>query len=168
MASLNIFGKTQKTTKEEDFDSSYYGQEEDFAPEPQPEEKPAYEKPAAPARSAYTTPKSAPMQMKLVRPSSFVDGQTIANFLMDNHPVLIYLEHATKEVSHDLVCFLTGVVYAIGGQIQPVSENTYMLSPGSMEITEEVIDSDTSDDSAAGGSDGYGYNGFSGFGGYNY
>ncbi len=164
MASLNLFNKPAKPAKEEDFDSSYYTPDEDYAAN-EPEEKPAYEKPAAPQRSAYTANHSAPVQMKLIRPSNFVDGQTIANCLMDNHPVLIHLENATKEVSHDLVCFLTGVVYAIGGQIQPVSENTYMLSPGSMEIAEEVIESD--DDGAAGG-DGYGFTGFGGFGGYNY
>ena len=83
---------------------------------------------------------------------------------MENHPVLIHMENATKEVSHDLVCFLTGVVYAIGGQIQPVSETTYMLSPHSMEIAEEVIESE--DNTAA--DEGYGFAGFGGIGGYTY
>lgn len=164
MASLSIFNKQSKAPKEEEYDSSYYGQEEDFAA-PEAEEKPAYEKPAAPARPSYGMAQSAPVQMKLIRPSTFADGQTIANCLMDNHPVLIHLEHATKEVSHDLVCFLTGVIYAIGGQIQPVSDTTYMLSPNSMEIAEEIIESDTDN----GGSDeGYGFSGFSGIGGYTY
>ena len=164
MASLNIFNKPQKVTKEnEEYDSSYYGQEEDYAA-PAPEEKPVYEKPAAPARTSYTAPQSAPIQMKLIRPSNFVDGQTIANCLMDNHPVLIHLENATKEVSHDLVCFLTGVVYAIGGQIQPVSDTTYMLSPNSMEIAEESLESE----SEGSGDENYGFAGFSGIGGYNY
>jgi cell division inhibitor SepF len=165
MASINIFVKPQKVTKEEDFDSSYYSTEEDFSAAPEPEEKPAYEKPAP--RTQYNAPKSAPVQMKLIRPTNFVDGQTIANCLMDNHPVLIHLEHTTKEVSHDLVCFLTGVVYAIGGQIQPVSETTYMLSPNSMEIAEEVIE--PADDPDNGAGEPYGFGGFGGgFGGYNY
>ena len=163
MASLNIFNKQIKTAKDEDFDSNYYGQEEDYEA-PVKEEKPAYEKPAAPARPIYGASTSAPMQMKLIRPSNFVDGQTIANCLMNNHPVLMHLENTTKEVSHDLVCFLTGVVYAIGGQIQPVSETTYMLSPHSMEIAEEVLESEQ----PAADDEGYGFAGFSGIGGYNY
>ena len=163
MASLNIFNKQIKTAKEEDFDTNYYGQEEDFAA-PAQEEKPAYEKPAAPARPTFGASMAAPMQMKLIRPTTFADGQIIANALMENHPVLIHLENATKEVSHDLVCFLTGVVYAIGGQIQPVSETTYMLSPHSMEIAEEVIKSEE----PAPEDEGYGFAGFSGIGGYNY
>ena len=163
MASLNIFNKQIKTAKDEDFDTNYYGQEEDFEA-PVKEEKPAYEKPAAPARPSFGAAMSAPMQMKLIRPTTFADGQIIANALMENHPVLIHLENASKEVSHDLVCFLTGVVYAIGGQIQPVSETTYMLSPHSMEIAEEVIESEE----PAPEDEGYGFAGFSGIGGYNY
>ncbi|MBO5967911.1 MAG: cell division protein SepF [Clostridia bacterium] len=163
MASLNIFNKQIKTAKEEDYDPTYYGQEEDFAA-PAQEEKPVAPKPQAPARPTFSASMSAPMQMKLIRPTTFADGQIIANALMENHPVLIHLEHATKEVSHDLVCFLTGVVYAIGGQIQPVSETTYMLSPHSMEIAEEVIESEE----PAPEDEGYGFAGFSGIGGYNY
>jgi cell division inhibitor SepF len=163
MASLNIFNKQLKTAKEEDFDTNYYGQEDDYAA-PAQEEKPAYEKPSASVRPSYGASMSAPMQMKLIRPTTFADGQIIANALMENHPVLIHLENATKEVSHDLVCFLTGVVYAIGGQIQPVSDTTYMLSPHSMEIAEEVIESEQ----PAPEDEGYGFAGFSGIGGYNY
>ena len=163
MASLNIFNKQIKAAKDEDFDSNYYGQKEDYA-DPAEESKPAYEKPSAPARPTFGASMSAPMQMKLIRPTTFADGQIIANALMDNHPVLIHLENATKEVSHDLVCFLTGVVYAIGGQIQPVSDTTYMLSPHSMEIAEEVIESNE----PAPEDEGYGFAGFSGIGGYTY
>ena len=163
MASLNIFNKQMKITKDEDFDTNYYGQEEEYVA-PAKEEKPAYEKPAAPSRPTFGASMTAPMQMKLIRPTTFADGQIIANALMENHPVLIHLENTTKEVSHDLVCFLTGVVYAIGGQIQPVSETTYMLSPHSMEIAEEVLESEQ----PAADDEGYGFAGFSGIGGYNY
>lgn len=164
MASLNIFNKQTKTTKEEDFDTNYYGQEDDYTA-PAAEEKPVFEKPAPAARPAFSTSMSAPVQMKLIRPTTFADGQTIANALMANHPVLIHLENATKEVSHDLVCFLTGVVYAIGGQIQPVSETTYMLSPNSMEIAEEVIEPEEQPEAQ---DEGYGFAGFGGIGGYTY
>ncbi len=164
MAALNIFNKQTKTVKDDDYDTNYYGQEEDYAA-PAVEEKPAFEKPAAPARPAFSASMSAPVQMKLIRPTTFADGQTIANALMANHPVLIHLENATKEVSHDLVCFLTGVVYAISGQIQPVSETTYMLSPNSMEIAEEVIETE---EQQGGDDEGYGFAGFGGIGGYTY
>ena len=163
MAALNIFNKQTKNLKEDDYDSAYYGQDEDYGA-PAPEEKPIPEKPAAPARPSFNIANSAPVQMKLIRPTTFADGQTIATALMENHPVLIHMENATKEVSHDLVCFLTGVVYAIGGQIQPVSETTYMLSPHSMEIAEEVIESE--DNTTA--DEGYGFAGFGGIGGYTY
>lgn len=165
MAALNIFNKQNKQpVRDDDFDAAYYGQEDNYTA-PAQEEKPVQEKPAAPARPAFTVQHTAPVQMKLIRPSTFADGQTIASALMANHPVLIHMENATKEVSHDLVCFLTGVVYAIGGQIQPVSETTYMLSPNSMEIAEEVLENEENN---AAEDEGYGFAGFGGIGGYTY
>ena len=165
MAALNLFNKQNKNiSREEEYDSNYYGQEEEYTA-PAAEEKPAYEKPVTHARPAYSGVSAAPVQMKLIRPTTFQDGEIIANHLIDNHPVLIHLENTTKEVSHDLVCFLTGVVFAIRGQIQPVSEYTYMLSPEGMEITEEGI---AGDDNADGEDEGYGFAGFSGIGGYTY
>lgn len=163
MASLNIFNKQTKNIKEDDYDSAYYGQDEDYGA-PAPEEKPVPEKTAANVRPSFNIANSAPVQMKLIRPTTFADGETIANALMQNHPVLIHMENTTKEVAHDLVCFLTGVVYAIGGQVQPVSATTYMLSPHSMEIAEEVIQPEE----AAPADEGYGFAGFGGIGGYTY
>ena len=163
MAALNIFNKQTKNIKEDDYDSAYYGQEADYAA-PAPEEKPVPEKPAASARPSFNIANSAPVQMKLIRPTTFTDGETIANALMQNHPVLIHMENTTKEVAHDLVCFLSGVVYAIGGQVQPVSDTTYMLSPHSMEIAEEIIQPEE----AAPADEGYGFAGFGGIGGYTY
>ena len=166
MASLNIFNKQLKVAKEEeDFDVGYYGQESDYEI-PVKEEQRTHEKPEAAAKSVFGAPSTAPAQMKLIRPTSFNDGQAIANALMENHPVLIHLENASKEVSHDLVCFLTGVVYAIGGQIQLVSETTYMLSPRSMEITEEPVESEQPEQRAE--EDNYKFTGFSNVDGYYY
>lgn len=161
-AALNIFNKQTKNLKEDEYDSAYYAQDEDYAA-PKAEEKPVVEKPAA-QRPTFGIAHTAPVQMKLIRPTTFADGQTIATALMENHPVLIHMENATKEVAHDLVCFLTGVVYAIGGQIQPVSETTYMLSPNSMEIAEEVIETQNEEPA----DEGYGFAGFGGIGGYTY
>jgi cell division inhibitor SepF len=164
MAALNLFNKQNKNiSREEEFDSNYYAQEEEYTT-PAADEKPAFEKPVTHARSSFSGSMGSPVQMKLIRPTTFADGEIIANHLIENHPVLIHLENTTKEVSHDLVCFLTGVVFAIRGQIQPVSEYTYMLSPEGMEITEEGI----SNDEGEGDDEGYGFAGFSGIGGYTY
>ena len=78
----------------------------------------------------------------------------------------MHLENASKEVAHDLVCFLTGVVYAIGGQIQPVSGDTYMLSPKSMEIAEEEVAPQNNEDDN--GAENYNYAPYNGVGGYNF
>lgn len=168
---LGIFGNKSKTTqREEEFDNDYYGtEEEESAPYGAPlGNEPQYEAPAPAApRTSYGAPSSgAPVQMKLVRPVSYADGQLIAEYLMSNHPVLMHLENTTKEVAHDLAVYLDGVVFAIHGHIQAVSDNTIMLSPNSMEITEEVIESEQTEGDAYQSGYGEGYTGYPGYGTY--
>ena len=168
---LGIFGNKNKTQqREEEFDNDYYGTEEEESTTytaPTQNSEPSYEAPAAPApRVNYGGVSSAPVQMKLIRPVSYADGQVIAEYLMTNHPVLMHLENTTKEVAHDLAVYLDGVVYAIGGHIQAVSDNTIMLSPKSMEITEEVIEPASEGGDAYQSGYGEGYTGYTGYGVY--
>ena len=170
---LGFFTKPARTpAKEEEFDSDYYAGAEESAPADTfgaTAESAPYEAPAPAPRKVYNpgAVSGAPMQMKLVRPTTYEDGQIIAGYLMNNHPVLMHLENTTKEVAHDLAVYLDGVVFAICGHIQVVSENTIMLSPSSMDIAEEVFETEAppADDGSYGGY-GEGYAG--GYTGYGY
>ena len=75
--------------------------------------------------------------MKLIKPTSYKEAPAIADFLINRCAVVLNLEAANKETASNLIYFLTGVSYALGGQIKRVAANTYMLAPENMEISEE-------------------------------
>ena len=75
--------------------------------------------------------------MKLIKPTSYKEAPAIADFLINRCAVVLNLESANKETASNLIYFLTGVSYALGGQIKRVAANTYMLAPENMEISEE-------------------------------
>lgn len=164
MPALNLFAKQTKQQREEDYDNEYYGNEEE-AQEPEVQEAPTFEKPKAPARSSYSHSIGAPTQMKLIRPTCYADGEIIAGYLKDNHPVFMHFENINKEDAHDLVRFLDGVLFAIDGHLQPVSENTFILTPSGIEVAEEKL---SEEENTIDANDGYGFAGFSGVGGYGY
>ncbi len=85
--------------------------------------------------------------MKLIKPTSYKEAPTIADFLINRCAVVLNLESANKETASNLIYFLTGVSYALGGQIKRVAANTYMLAPENMEISEEGrrVDTDSTD-----------------------
>ncbi|MGM9643274.1 MAG: cell division protein SepF [Eubacteriales bacterium] len=164
MAALNLFAKQNKQQREEDYDTAYYGAEEE-AQIPETDQTPAFEKPTAPARSTYSPSGGAPTQMKLIRPTCYADGEIIAGYLKDNHPVFMHFENINKEDAHDLVRFLDGVLFAIEGHLQPVSENTFILTPSGMEVAEEKLNEE---ENPVDVNEGYGFAGFGGVGGYGY
>lgn len=75
--------------------------------------------------------------MKLIKPTSYKEAPAIADHLINRCAVVLNLEAANKETASNLIYFLTGVSYALNGQIKRVAANTYMLAPENMEISEE-------------------------------
>ena len=59
---------------------------------------------------------SAAIEMKVVRPERYEDGNQIADHLLNNRTVVINLEATNKETARRMLDFLTGVAYSIDGQ----------------------------------------------------
>lgn len=97
--------------------------------------------------------------MMLMKPSTYEEGRSIADQLMNNRAVIMNLENANKETASNLIYFLTGVLYAIAGHMKPVSNDTYMLTPNHMEIADEnpgYEDGEAAETDAYGNYGGYG------------
>lgn len=104
---------------------------------------------AEPARhnapAARTAPKSAPvssgaLELKICKPQSFSEVGTIADHLMNRCTVVLNLETTTKETARRIVDFLNGVSYSIDGQIKPVANNTFVITPKTVSVTGEHLD----------------------------
>lgn len=140
------FFKGNKNTagKDDGYDSTYYSGDGEVPQDnadmgfgvndievPQPETM-APKRPTAGFSGTGST-----VAMKLTKPTSYREAPGIADYLLKNNAVVLNLEAANKETASNLIYFLTGVCYAINGQIKMVAANTYMLTPENMEITEE-------------------------------
>ncbi len=132
------FRKSPKNDSQDPrYDDEYYGRQsderqgEDFSYDREEEKR--EETRTDRRRPAFS---GATYSLKLMKPTAYSDGTAIADELTANNAVIINLENADAEVAANLIFFLDGVIYAIGGHLKPVSANTFMLAPGNMEITE--------------------------------
>jgi len=146
------------------YDEDYYGNQQkdrqdrdDYDYDREPEEDRREEPRPAARRQAFS---GAAFSMKLMKPTAYSDGTAIADELINNNAVIINLENADAEVASNLIFFLDGVIYAIGGHLKAVSANTFMLAPGNMEISEAGEDSREEEPEPAPQSSGYGYQGY--------
>lgn len=80
-------------------------------------------------------------QVVVVRPERFEDASAIADHLIAKRAVLLNLEAATPDLKRRLVDFLSGVAYTNGGQIKPVANSTYIITPCNVGVMgESMID----------------------------
>ena len=116
------------------YDSDGYYEEVQPTPAPAPEATPA---PAAPTTGLSLGGNN--IELKVVRPESFEDVTTVADYLLAGCTVFMNLEATDKVVARRLMDFLGGVAYVNRCQIKPVSNTTYIISASNVDVSDTQI-----------------------------
>ena len=93
-----------------------------------------YPAPASNGVQLASRASSSSIEMKVVTPTKFDAVTQIANLLLANKTVLLNLENTNKETAKRLIDFLSGVAYALGGDVQKVADNTFAVTPRNVEV----------------------------------
>ena len=80
------------------------------------------------------------LEVVLVKPEAYADGSIVADHLMARRTVVLNLESTNKEVSRRLLDFLSGVAYAINGQIKRVANSTFIVTPYNVGVMGDILD----------------------------
>ena len=80
------------------------------------------------------------MKVIVVRPERFEVAAQIADHLRNKHAIVMNLENTPKDVSRRLTDFISGVAYALDGQIKKVAANTYIITPYNVDLTGDQMD----------------------------
>ncbi len=84
------------------------------------------------------------IQLKVFRPERYDEVGDIAEKLLEHCTVVLNLELVNKDVCMRMLDFLSGVAFAIGGQIRRINATTYIVTPSNVDISDsEVIPTDT-------------------------
>ncbi|MCL1858983.1 MAG: cell division protein SepF [Oscillospiraceae bacterium] len=78
-------------------------------------------------------------ELKVVKPEDCKSEKEIADHLINRRTVILNLEETNKETARRLIDFLRGVAYAIQGQLERVSERTFVIAPNNIVISPEQI-----------------------------
>ena len=104
--------------------------EEEKAAPAIPEEK---EEPAAAQGSSI---EGNNIELKVVRPTSFEEVGTIADYLIAGCTVVLNLELLDKAATVRMLDFINGVTYTKDGEIKNVALNTYIITPNGIDVHE--------------------------------
>ncbi|MCM3706129.1 MULTISPECIES: cell division protein SepF [Cytobacillus] len=74
----------------------------------------------------------------LVEPRVYAEAQDIADQLKNRRAVVVNLQRIEKDQAKRIVDFLSGTVYAIGGDIQKIGTDIFLCTPDNVEVSGNI------------------------------
>jgi cell division inhibitor SepF len=73
----------------------------------------------------------------VVAPTSFNSAQEVADKLKINQPVIVNLQNVDRDLSRRIIDFASGLCYGVGGQMERVANQVFLLTPSNVEVSAE-------------------------------
>ena len=86
------------------------------------------------SKNSLSSPEN--IELKVVRPESFEEVSTIADYLLDDCTVVLNLELLDKATSLRMLDFLNGITYSKDGEIKKVAQSTYIITPNNVDVND--------------------------------
>ncbi|KMY53548.1 cell division protein SepF [Bacillus sp. FJAT-27231] len=110
------------------------------------EERPV--KSAKPAKKNVVSLQSVQKSSKVIlsEPRVFAEAQEIADHLKGRKAVIVNLQRIQHDQAKRIIDFLSGTVYAIGGDIQQLGPKIFLCTPDNVEVDGSITQFLTEDD----------------------
>ena len=87
---------------------------------------------------AVALPKT--VKPEVIIPQSFNDAQLVADTFREPKPVIVNMQSAERDLARRLIDFSSGLCYGLGGQMEKVAKDVYLLTPDEVEVADEDRD----------------------------
>ena len=81
-------------------------------------------------------------KMILLEPRAFSESQQIADHLKKRNTVVVNMKRVTSEQAKRIIDFLSGTVYAIGGDLQKIGVGIFLCTPKNVNVEGTISDED--------------------------
>lgn len=79
-------------------------------------------------------------KMILLEPRAFSESQQIADHLKKRNTVVVNMKRVTPEHAKRIIDFLSGTVYAIGGDLQKIGGGIFLCTPKNVNVEGTISD----------------------------
>ena len=87
---------------------------------------------------ALKTSGSEGAKLILLEPRASSESQQIADHLKNRHTVVVNLKRVTKDQTKRIVDFLSGCIYAIGGDMQKIGPGIFVCAPNNINVQGKI------------------------------
>ena len=79
-------------------------------------------------------------KMILLEPRAYSESQQIADHLKKRNAVVVNLKRVTSDQAKRIIDFLSGTIYAIGGDLQKIGGGIFLCTPNNVNIQGKITD----------------------------
>lgn len=79
-------------------------------------------------------------KMMLLEPRAYSESQQIADYLKARTAVVVNLKRVTPDQAKRIVDFLSGTIYAIGGDLQKLGGGIFLCTPNNVNVEGKISD----------------------------
>ena len=90
---------------------------------------------AAGSRTVRAIPLAETPPPQVVVPESFNNAQDVADIYKETTPVVVDLTNAERDLARRLIDFSAGLCYGLGGQMERLNTDLYLLIPDGAEVS---------------------------------
>ena len=81
-------------------------------------------------------------KMILVEPRAYSESQQIADHLKSRNSVVVNFKRVTSDQAKRIIDFLSGTLYAIGGDLQKIGGGIYLCTPKNINVQGKITEDD--------------------------
>ena len=81
-------------------------------------------------------------KMILLEPRAYSESQQIADHLKKRNTVVVNMKRVTPDQAKRIVDFLSGTVYALGGDLQKIGGGIFLCTPKDVDVEGAITDDD--------------------------
>ena len=89
---------------------------------------------------AYKDPNSEGNKMILLEPRAYSESQQIADHLKKRNTIVVNLKRVTSEQAKRIIDFLSGTLYAIGGNMQKLGPGIFLCTPKNINVQGKITE----------------------------
>jgi cell division inhibitor SepF len=94
-----------------------------------------------PTRQAIVRPlvpnRTLSAKVHIVMPERFSEAQEIGDLVKQANPVIVNLQLSDRDLARRMIDFCSGLTYALGGSMEKVAEQVFLLTPSNVEVSPE-------------------------------
>ncbi len=133
---------------------SFYGEDDGYLDDPEPifhksqsskdSDADSSDSPKRPVRSINSKPSRKNtgngMEVCSIKPTMFEDSREITETLLSNRTVVLNLEGLNVDIAQRIIDFASGSCFAMGGNLQKISNFIFIITPPSVDISGDFQD----------------------------